>query len=126
MTLFGEAQKCQEWRAVYVLSAVDGCIPSDMATRSTSEIEEERRLLYVAMTRAKDHLNVVAPHRFYASRKAVATGTFMPHDPGLFRMHLLFTPTELGNFVSATIGCERPSAVDEALASPANATRSTQ
>ena len=53
--------KGQEWRAVYLLSAVDGCIPSDMATGSTSEIEEERRLLYVAMTRAKDHLTVVVP-----------------------------------------------------------------
>ena len=57
--------KGQEWRAVYVLSAVDGCIPSDMATGTTAQIEEERRLLYVAMTRAKDHLTVVVPHRFY-------------------------------------------------------------
>ena len=80
--------KGQEWRAVYLLSAVDGCIPSDMATGSTSEIEEERRLLYVAMTRAKDHLTVVVPHRFYASQQGVATGMFMPHERGLFRMHL--------------------------------------
>ena len=49
-----------------VLNAVDGCIPSDMATGSTAEIEEERRLLYVAMTRAKDHLHlIVVPQRFY-------------------------------------------------------------
>ena len=39
---------------MYVLNVVDGCIPSDMATGTTDEIEEERRLLYVAMTRAKD------------------------------------------------------------------------
>jgi ATP-dependent exoDNAse (exonuclease V) beta subunit len=37
-------------------NAIDGCIPSDLSTGSTVEIEEERRLLYVAMTRAKDHL----------------------------------------------------------------------
>ena len=61
--------KGQEWRAVYVLSAVDGCIPSDMATGTTSQIEEERRLLYVAMTRAKDHLTVVVPHRFYTHQQ---------------------------------------------------------
>jgi DNA helicase-2/ATP-dependent DNA helicase PcrA len=39
------------------LNVVDGCIPSDMATRTPEEIEEERRLLYVAMTRAKDELD---------------------------------------------------------------------
>src|SRR5262249_11859730 len=48
--------KGQEWRAVFVLNAVDGCIPSDLATGTPEEIEEERRLLYVAMTRAKDQL----------------------------------------------------------------------
>jgi len=57
--------KGQEWDVVYVLNVVDGCIPSDMATGSKEEIEEERRLLYVAMTRAKDRLHLVQPHRFY-------------------------------------------------------------
>ncbi|THF62666.1 ATP-dependent helicase [Pseudothauera rhizosphaerae] len=59
--------KGQEWRSVTVLNAVDGCIPSDISTRSTLEIDEERRLLYVAMTRARDHLELVAPQRFYVS-----------------------------------------------------------
>jgi ATP-dependent DNA helicase UvrD/PcrA len=54
-----------EWDVVYLLHAVDGCIPSDMATGTAEEIEEERRLLYVAMTRARDHLHIVHPHRFY-------------------------------------------------------------
>jgi DNA helicase-2/ATP-dependent DNA helicase PcrA len=58
--------KGQEWRAVYVLNEVDGCIPSDMATDSVEEIEEERRLLYVAMTRARDALHLIHPQRFYA------------------------------------------------------------
>ena len=57
--------KGQEWKAVFVLNVVDGCIPSDMATGKTEEIEEERRLLYVAMTRAKDQLALIVPHRFY-------------------------------------------------------------
>ena len=54
-----------EWDVVYVLNAVDGCIPSDMATGTPQEIEEERRLLYVAMTRARDFLYLLQPHRFY-------------------------------------------------------------
>jgi len=57
--------KGQEWRSVYVLNVVDGCIPSEMATGSSDEIEEERRLLYVAMTRARDELSLIAPQRFY-------------------------------------------------------------
>ena len=57
--------KGQEWDVVYILNVVDGCIPSDMATGSKEEIEEERRLLYVAMTRARDHLYLLQPHRFY-------------------------------------------------------------
>ena len=55
--------------AVFVLNCVDGCIPSDLAVGSTSEIEEERRLLYVAMTRAKDHLHMIVPQRFYANQQ---------------------------------------------------------
>ncbi len=62
--------KGQEWKAVHVLNVVDGCIPSDMATGSAEEIEEERRLLYVAMTRAKDRLMLVLPQRFYTHQQA--------------------------------------------------------
>jgi DNA helicase-2/ATP-dependent DNA helicase PcrA len=54
---------------VFVLNCVDGCIPSDLATGTDGEIEEERRLLYVAMTRAKDHLHLVVPQRFFAHQQ---------------------------------------------------------
>ncbi len=57
--------KGQEWASVFLLNTVDGCLPSDLATGSTPEIEEERRLLYVAMTRAKDQLHLMVPQRFY-------------------------------------------------------------
>jgi DNA helicase-2/ATP-dependent DNA helicase PcrA len=63
--------KGQEWKSVFILNAVDGCLPSDLAAGTSAEIEEERRLLYVAMTRAKDHLHVMVPQRFFvhAQRK---------------------------------------------------------
>jgi DNA helicase II / ATP-dependent DNA helicase PcrA len=61
--------KGQEWKAVLILNAIDGCIPSDLATGSTAEIEEERRLLYVAMTRAKDHLHLIMPQRFFTHQQ---------------------------------------------------------
>jgi DNA helicase-2/ATP-dependent DNA helicase PcrA len=57
--------KGQEWRNVFVLNGVDGCIPSDLGTGSDAEIDEERRLLYVAMTRAREDLHIVVPQRFY-------------------------------------------------------------
>jgi DNA helicase-2/ATP-dependent DNA helicase PcrA len=62
--------KGQEWRAVVVLNVVDGCIPSDLATGTPAEIEEERRLLYVAMTRARDDLVLMQPLRFYIHGQA--------------------------------------------------------
>jgi DNA helicase-2/ATP-dependent DNA helicase PcrA len=57
--------KGQEWKSVFVLNAVDGCIPSDLGAGTTEELEEERRLLYVAMTRAKDDLHLMVPQRFF-------------------------------------------------------------
>ncbi|MDI6837943.1 MAG: ATP-dependent helicase [Rhizobiaceae bacterium] len=57
--------KGQEWRSVFMLNVVDGCIPSDLGVGTTAEIEEERRLLYVGMTRARDSLTLVTPQRFF-------------------------------------------------------------
>ena len=54
-----------EWDSVFVIHAADGNIPSDMATGSAEEIEEERRLFYVAMTRARQQLTVCHPERYY-------------------------------------------------------------
>jgi DNA helicase-2/ATP-dependent DNA helicase PcrA len=64
------SSKGQEWKSVHVLNVVDGCIPSDMSTGNAEDIEEERRLLYVAMTRAKEHLHLVVPNRFFIKQQA--------------------------------------------------------
>ncbi|VTU39542.1 ATP-dependent helicase [Variovorax sp. PBL-E5] len=61
--------KGQEWTSVHVLNVVDGCIPADVA-QGAQELEEERRLLYVAMTRARDHLHLLVPQRFYVTQQA--------------------------------------------------------
>ncbi|WP_210484163.1 ATP-dependent helicase [Microvirga antarctica] len=81
--------KGQEWKSVFVLNVVDGCIPSDLGTGTTAEIEEERRLLYVAMTRAKDHLHLVVPQRFYTHQQS-ATG-----DRHIYAARTRFIPSEL-------------------------------
>ena len=75
-----------EWDVVFVIHAADGNIPSDMATKLPEEIEEERRLFYVALTRAKNHLYVCYPLRYYSSyrmgdRHGYAQRTrFLPAD----------------------------------------------
>jgi DNA helicase-2/ATP-dependent DNA helicase PcrA len=100
--------KGQEWKSVFILNGVDGCIPSDLGTGTAAEIEEERRLLYVAMTRAKDSLHLVMPQRFFThsqsprgDRHVYASRTrFIPDSllnlfeqtawPSLPRQHLEF------------------------------------
>src|SRR5258706_7640197 len=59
------SSKGQEWKSVFVLNVFDGCMPSDLGAGTSAEIEEERRLLYVAMTRAKDDLHLMVPQRFF-------------------------------------------------------------
>lgn len=95
--------KGQEWKNVFMLNAVDGCIPSDLATGSTSEIEEERRLLYVAMTRAKDNLHIVVPQRFYVTQQA------KNGDRNIFAARTRFIPAELTRHFERT-SYARPSA----------------
>jgi len=56
--------KGMEWDHVYILNVVDGSFPSEFATGKAEQIEEERRLLYVAMTRARNELTCVVPLRF--------------------------------------------------------------
>jgi len=81
--------KGQEWKSVFVLNAVDGCMPSDLGVGTTAEIEEERRLLYVAMTRAKDDLSLVMPQRFFTH------GQNAQGDRHVFASRTRFIPKDL-------------------------------
>jgi DNA helicase-2/ATP-dependent DNA helicase PcrA len=74
---------------VHILNVVDGCMPADMATGSAAEIEEERRLLYVAMTRARDELSLWVPQRFHVTQQR-AWG-----DRHLYALRSRFVPAEL-------------------------------
>jgi DNA helicase-2/ATP-dependent DNA helicase PcrA len=61
-----------EFDAVFVIHAADGNIPSDMATGSPEQLDEERRLFYVACTRARDSLYVCWPLRYYATGRGTS------------------------------------------------------
>jgi DNA helicase II / ATP-dependent DNA helicase PcrA len=81
--------KGREWKSVFLLNAVDGCIPSDLSTGTAAEIEEERRLLYVAMTRAKDDLHLIIPQRFFIH------GQNAQGDKHVYASRTRFIPAEL-------------------------------
>jgi DNA helicase-2/ATP-dependent DNA helicase PcrA len=62
--------KGQEWEAVHVINVTDGSFPSEFSAGRPELLEEERRLLYVAMTRAKQELHLIAPVRFYVTQQS--------------------------------------------------------
>jgi DNA helicase II / ATP-dependent DNA helicase PcrA len=62
--------KGQEWEAVHILNVADGNFPSEFSTGRPDLVEEERRLLYVAMTRAKSELHLIAPLKYYVAAQS--------------------------------------------------------
>ena len=62
--------KGQEWEAVHLLNVADGNFPSEFSTGRPELIDEERRLLYVAMTRAKSDLHLIAPLKYYVAQQS--------------------------------------------------------
>ena len=79
-----------EWDVIYIIHPADGVLPSDMV-KDEKELEEERRLLYVAMTRARDALYVTLPLKYYHrnhpagdSYSTAQLTRFLP--PSLFRL----------------------------------------
>jgi DNA helicase-2/ATP-dependent DNA helicase PcrA len=88
--------KGQEWRSVYMLNVVDGCIPSDLGVGTSDEVEEERRLLYVGMTRAKDSLALITPQRFFTH------GQNPQGDRHVYAARTRFIPATLLQFFETT------------------------
>ncbi|HSB25900.1 MAG TPA: ATP-dependent helicase [Burkholderiaceae bacterium] len=97
--------KGQEWQSVHVLNVVDGCMPADLSTGSAAQIEEERRLLYVAMTRARQHLHLLVPQRFYVTQQGSAgdrhvygaLSRFVPAQVAELFARPVMTPAEAGS-----------------------------
>jgi DNA helicase-2/ATP-dependent DNA helicase PcrA len=114
-----------EWDVVHVIHAADGMIPSDMATGDEERIEEERRLLYVALTRARDALYVYFPLRYhrrnhgYEQRYHHAQITrFLPEEVrGLFERRTTFSDGEVFDAEPVGAVAERGHGPDDLLRS---------
>ncbi|MEP7156366.1 MAG: ATP-dependent helicase [Betaproteobacteria bacterium] len=106
--------KGQEWKSVHVLNVVDGGIPSDLGTGTQEELEEERRLFYVAMTRAKDELHLMIPQRFYVHQQA-AMG-----NRHVYALRSRFIPPQIVDYFEERTW---PLAGREARAAPAGTAR---
>ncbi|MCX5580430.1 ATP-dependent helicase [Kaistia terrae] len=104
--------KGQEWKSVFVLNVVDGCMPIDLSTGTAEEIEEERRLLYVAMTRAKDELHLVMPQRFFVTQQTRGG------DRHVYATRTRFIPSVIIGLFQQVIWPPAPSEVEGAAAQP--------
>src|SRR6267154_126944 len=103
--------KGQEWKSVFVMNVVDGCMPSDLGAGTSAELDEERRLLYVAMTRAKDDLQLMVPQRFFTH------GQPAQGDRHIYASRTRFIPDRLLGLFEKTVW---PRAVAGAAARPAS------
>jgi len=101
-----------EWRSVTVIHAADGNIPSDMALSEPGGLEEERRLLYVALTRARDHLAVTVPQRFYHHR-------FSTNGAHSYALRSRFLDIALPHFQQSATGV--PAVSDDVIAAASDA-----
>jgi DNA helicase II / ATP-dependent DNA helicase PcrA len=114
--------KGREWRSVHIIHAADGMFPSDLATGSAEEIEEERRLFYVAVTRAKERLHIYVPLRMHHG------GPFGRSDTHSYTQRTRFLPTSVDGLLDrrpvrtrpdevnlAGISAELPGAVERSL-----------
>jgi hypothetical protein len=103
--------KGQEWKSVFVLNVVDGCMPSDLGIGTSAELEEECRLLYVAMTRAKDDLHLIVPQRFFTH------GQHAQGDRHIYASRTRFIPDRLLGLFEKTVW---PMGIVGAAARPAS------
>jgi DNA helicase-2/ATP-dependent DNA helicase PcrA len=101
-----------EWDAVYVIHAADGNIPSDMSTGSEEQVEEERRLFYVALTRARDFLEVCFPLRYYQKKNG------MSDRHSYAQMSRFVTADIMEHFERVTLSPPPASAGETTVASP--------
>lgn len=100
--------KGQEWDAVHVLNVADGNFPLEFATGKAEQIEEERRLLYVAITRAKTDLHLIAPLRYYVTQQSRRGDAHVYGARSRFMTHGVLAQFEQITWPMAQAGASEP------------------
>jgi DNA helicase-2/ATP-dependent DNA helicase PcrA len=100
--------KGQEWDAVFVLNVADGNFPSEFAAGREEQIEEERRLLYVAMSRARDQLHLVEPQRYYVTQQSRRGDAHVYGARSRFLTDAVLATLDRDSFGAAPPGIEAP------------------
>jgi DNA helicase-2/ATP-dependent DNA helicase PcrA len=90
-----------EWRSVYLLNVVDGSFPSEFGLSRDELLQEERRILYVGMTRAKDQLHLIAPLKFQVTSKSPDSDAHVYAGRSRFISEKVLKTMEAGTFQGA-------------------------
>lgn len=107
--------KGMEWDTVYLLNLVDGTFPSEFATGKPELIEEERRLLYVAVTRARNDLMLIEPLKFHVTQQHRFGDAHVYGGRSRFLTDAVLGHLEAVAFPGASLGEEAAVARGEAL-----------
>jgi DNA helicase-2/ATP-dependent DNA helicase PcrA len=105
--------KGQEWESVHVLNVTDGSFPSEFATGRAELVDEERRLLYVALTRARQELHLLAPVRFYVTQQSPMGDRYVHGARSRFLSSAVLERCERGSWPDRADEAGHPGANDE-------------
>jgi DNA helicase II / ATP-dependent DNA helicase PcrA len=108
--------KGMEWDTVFVLNVVDGSFPSEFATGKQEMIDEERRLLYVAMTRARNELQLVSPLKFPLTQQQPRGDAHVYGGRSRFMTEKVLKCFEQSSFTGSHVNDSRLSRAEEPLA----------
>jgi DNA helicase-2/ATP-dependent DNA helicase PcrA len=106
--------KGMEWDTVYVLNVVDGSFPSEFSTGKNELIEEERRLLYVALTRAQNDLVLMVPLKFHVTQQSRQGDAHVYGGRSRFMTEKVQKTLDPVTFHGSTLG--KPDALQESAA----------
>jgi DNA helicase-2/ATP-dependent DNA helicase PcrA len=107
--------KGMEWDTVFVLNVVDGSFPSEFATGKPEMIDEERRLLYVAMTRARNELQLISPLKFPLTQQSPRGDAHVYGGRSRFMSDKVLKCFEQSGFTGSHVNDSRLSHADEPI-----------
>jgi DNA helicase II / ATP-dependent DNA helicase PcrA len=108
--------KGMEWDTVFLLNVVDGSFPSEFATGKQEMIDEERRLLYVAMTRARNELQLISPLKFPLTQQQPRGDAHVYGGRSRFMTEKVLKCFEQSSFTGSHVNDSRLSRSEEPLA----------